>query len=217
MKTASLDACKYFLFTLSLFITLIGAVSLALGIMGYLQSGSSQQLINLPITILILIVSSSTIIAGFFGCIGSSIENKSLLVTFFLLVVLLLVSEIVLVIIIFRQQSHSKSTALTSIAEYHTSPSSQVYWDDLQRRMICCGYDNFKDWKNETLPNSCCGIHPLPCTTSSPYLSITGCSSYYNRYHDIVGYLQIAVSLLEIIAVVLTCVVFDSFSEYEIA
>ncbi|KAJ8974665.1 hypothetical protein NQ317_011982, partial [Molorchus minor] len=115
-------------------------------------------------------------------------------------------------------QDTLKDTLKKSLENY--SQDEKIAWDNIQRKMMCCGVNGPSDWqdKGEDYPHSCCHGNGNPtdqvdsyCTNEGvgKYLYKTGC---YDRLHmkvnsnaKILIGVGIGIAFIEIAGIFLAC------------
>ncbi|XP_039605200.1 leukocyte surface antigen CD53 [Polypterus senegalus] len=151
---------KYTLFAFNLIFWVCGCLILGFGIYLMMQDYIVGLFPSVPffsISNTLIIVGTIIMVVSFLGCLGSLKENKCLLCSFFILLLLLLVTEVSVAVVLLVKESEIEEQITkelkTSLSQYQNSTSKT--WDEVQKRMECCGISSSKDWIPE-VPGSCC-------------------------------------------------------------
>ena len=84
------------------------------------------------------------------------------------------------------------------------------FWNKLQEQFTCCGIKGPDDWKNDTIPDTCCQIERSNCTKSTEDVHQTGCLKEFKEYvkgnmlH--LGGIGVGVACAQLFAIITGCV-----------
>lgn len=192
---------------------------------------------DMYITSAYILIASGCIIffVTFLGCFGALKEIKCMLLTYFILTLLLFVCLLIggTLGYVFRDkaQSNIKNAMIATMTQYDEDTPSPIReaWDETQQAMECCGINDYKDWRlmnngfgegngKVQVPNSCCKYddegQKMNCTTLPTVENsfMKGClvksSTFVEGHAVIIGGVGIAVALIMLLGLVLSCLLF---------
>lgn len=189
----------------------------------------------------VIILGGVILIISFFGCCGAKRENVFMLRVFAALMVLVLVLEFAAAITVAVLRPNMESLVkknMNETMEQYGKPKDLVTktWDDMQKRLHCCGTLNYTDWEDtdfgkntSSVPESCCkdqenckpNVFPSATPDQLQDIYTTGCydalmaSARHNTGAIIGGVVGLAI--LQMIGVWMSCCLIKAVKErYEI-
>lgn len=113
-----------------------------------------------------------TMILGFFGCLGVLKEMRCMLGTYFVILIILLGGQITLGVLIYTQKNlvnlKIKNVVLEIIENYQTGNKSFEDLDIIQRKLQCCGWTSYEDWKQNPKMKEDPSLYPCSCYQPDP-------------------------------------------------
>ncbi|XP_030387627.1 CD151 antigen [Scaptodrosophila lebanonensis] len=227
MRSCGPSLIKYVLFAFNVLFALSGlgiliAGSVVLADVNEFNHFVEGRVIAPPI---VLIVTGLIIfLIASLGCFGAIKESPTLLLTYAVLLAVIFIIELAVGIAasVFKKDLEGmvKNSLQDSIKR--SSSEDTMAWDNIQRKLMCCGVDTPADWRtmsaNKTLPASCCRPQYVDATvghcTESPAL---GRDKYFQE--GCVGKLKdridknaviligvgIGIAFIQILGIVLAC------------
>ncbi|CAH1154154.1 unnamed protein product [Phaedon cochleariae] len=109
--------------------------------------------------------------------------------------------------------------SLKKSMENYSDPNNpeRISWDNVQRKLMCCGVDGPGDWQGQSTPNSCCTSEKLDQETEAycldnafgTYMFKTGCFEHlkgkFESNSTILIGVGIGIAFVEVIGIVLAC------------
>ncbi|XP_018573176.1 CD63 antigen-like [Anoplophora glabripennis] len=225
MKGLGLNLIKYVLFIFNLIfavsgIGLIIAGSLVLSDVGEFNHFMEGKILAPPV---VLIVAGVIVfLVASLGCYGAIKESYYMLMAFAICLLIIFIIEFAVGIAAASFKSEFrvalKNNMKNSMDNYENSKSDKIAWDNLQRKLECCGVDGPTDWKKR--PMSCCHAlrenAPDPtsdqCRAAQPgddHLYNYGCFTELEmkaeRASKVLIGVGIGVAFIEIIGIILAC------------
>jgi len=169
----------------------------------------------------IIIVGVIVFIIGFLGCCGAIKENYCMVTTFAVLLGIIFVLEVVAGILGFVYRGKVKKAATDAlnraVEKYPDEKGAKKMIDWAQQRFECCGNQGPTDYKNGTVPASCCKDKVNPCVT--PYTE--GCAEKFEAFirHNLVviGAVAIAIAFMQLLGIIFACCLMKAIKgEYEV-
>ncbi|XP_020291393.1 CD63 antigen [Pseudomyrmex gracilis] len=163
MESCGMNIIKYILFIFNLIFAVSGVGIIAAG--GFVLGDISEfnhfvegRIIAPPI---VLIVAGAIVfLIAFLGCYGALKEHYNMLIAFAVALVIIFVIELAVGIAaaVFKNDFSMvmKDSLKESLKTY--SEADRQAWDNVQKKLQCCGVDGPSDWTSSTLsfPSSCC-------------------------------------------------------------
>ncbi|XP_066247802.1 CD63 antigen-like [Euwallacea similis] len=165
MESCGMNFIKYLLFIFNLVFAISGlgiiiAGGLVLADVSDFKHFTTSDLLGPPI---VLIVAGSIVfIIAFLGCFGAIKESYNLLLAFAGLLAVIFVIELAVGIAAAVYKGDFEGTLKNSLRKSmnnYTNKVEQVAWDNLQKKIKCCGVDKPQDWEStpsSKWPKSCC-------------------------------------------------------------
>ncbi|KAL4648636.1 tetraspanin-10-like [Arapaima gigas] len=167
---------KYLLVFSNLIFSVVGLVTLVLGLWGMMekQSLAQEKIGHIGTDPMLLFVSLGLVLSllCLLGCVGALRENKCLLQAFSGWLLLLVSIQVLAAILIFtlhgQIEGYVRSAILTAMAHYQDDLDFRFIMDEMQTGLQCCGADTYQDWEvniyfNCSAPGvQACGV-PASC------------------------------------------------------
>ncbi|KAG5882055.1 hypothetical protein JTB14_007717 [Gonioctena quinquepunctata] len=164
MESCGMSVIKYILFVFNLFFALSGlgiiiAGAIVLADVSDFNAFVSSDLMGPP---MVLIVTGAIVfIIAFLGCFGAIKESYNLLMAFAGLLIIIFILELAVGIsaAVYKAdfQEALKDNLKKSMEKYTEENSSEkISWDNVQKKLMCCGVDGPSDWQGQLTPVSCC-------------------------------------------------------------
>ncbi|EDW32526.1 GL10398 [Drosophila persimilis] len=165
MRSCGPSLIKYVLFAFNVLFALSGlgiliAGAIVLADVNEFNHFVEGRVIAPPI---VLIVTGLVIfLIASLGCFGAIKESPTLLLTFAVLLAVIFIVELAVGIAASVFKKDLEMMVKNSLQESIKRSSSEdtMAWDNIQRKLMCCGVDTPADWRaisaNKTLPASCC-------------------------------------------------------------
>ena len=232
-----MDCCapllKILLYLFNLLFFLIGAAFVALGTyvvvsmeiyINFLEESLRDGDKNLAImTYSIFIIGAVLLMISFTGCIGLYKENNCMMNTFTILLSFVLIGQIGLVALVFILEANVYSFIENGMKKTindrtnGSNASSSLFWNKVQEENSCCGISGPNDWKNGSVPATCCKIEISGCNKTSADLHKTGCLKVFRGYLEDnmfrLGYIGICVAAVELIAIITACLLANNYGK----
>ncbi|KAL3269915.1 hypothetical protein HHI36_008972 [Cryptolaemus montrouzieri] len=149
-----------------------------------------------------------------------------MIITFSILLVLIFVLEVTAGVLGYIHRSEVgvmlEDKLNSTISEYYKNDEIKNTWDIAQHEGECCGITGPSDWKNFTLPHTCCpNTHDDgSCTMKNPDHYTASCfeqlKETFSNYAAIIGGIGIGISLSQLIGIIFACCLARSIRhEYE--
>ena len=98
-----------------------------------------------------------------------------------------------------------------------SNTNSLLFWNKVQEEFSCCGISSPNDWKNVSLPATCCKNENIGCNETSADLHKTGCLEKFRGYLEAnmfrFGYIGIGVAAVELIAIITACLMANNYGK----
>ncbi|XP_060528802.1 CD63 antigen-like [Cylas formicarius] len=227
MKPLELGIIKYLLFGFNLLFAISGlgiiiAGSLVLSDVGEFSHFMEGKVLAPPV---VLIVTGCVVfLVASLGCYGAIRESYKMLMAFAacLLVIFIIELAVGIAAAVYKDDFHKglKELMRDSMDRFETSESDRIAWNNLQKKMECCGVDRSTDWPEHKRPLSCCHvpregapepdeIHCWDAKPGDPILYTEGCfdkieMKAVDSCKIILG-VGIGIAFVEIIGIVLAC------------
>ncbi|XP_034252162.1 CD63 antigen-like [Thrips palmi] len=168
MESCGMNVIKYILFVFNLIFALSGVGIIVAGALVLSQFGGSQRFLEdriLAPPIVLIVAGSIVFLIAFLGCCGAIKENYLMLIAFAALLLVIFIVELAVGIAAgVAKDDFSdalRNTLRNSMRNYTLDEGDRLAWDNVQKRMECCGTDNWRDWNGilrapGELPYSCC-------------------------------------------------------------
>jgi len=222
-----------FIFMLGGFVALAVGIFTVMQKMDYVAILNSGE--YTAVVYLLIIAGGLVVITGFLGCFGALQKNNKLLTIYFGLLVVIFLAEFIagITAFVYRLNISSKLEAdlqnsLNLNYARNDSEALTAAVDQMQQKFQCCGVNSYSDWQKsyfikqdnpESLktPESCCKSMSAGCSKSDHPSNIyrvlgsepMGClrklTVYLSDHLFILCITGIAVSLLEVLVMVLSC------------
>ncbi|XP_042574724.1 tetraspanin-10-like [Cyprinus carpio] len=168
---------KYLLITSNLLFTVLGLVTLVVGLWGLInkESFAQEKISGIGTDPMLLFMFLGLILAllSLMGCVGALRENMCLLRTFSAFVLVLLVVQVLAVVVLYSLQgqieNYLRSGMLAAMVRYQDDLDLRFIIDEIQTGLQCCGADTYRDWGinvyfNCSAPGvQACGVPPSCC------------------------------------------------------
>lgn len=164
MKTCNKSLIKYLLFGFNFLFAVSGigiiiAGALVLSDVGEFRHFMEGKVLAPPV---VLIVAGFIVfLVASLGCFGAIRESYNLLMAFAFCLLIIFIIELAVGIAaaVYKNDVHKglKQLMRNSLDNYEKSDSDRLAWDNLQKKLQCCGVDRSTDWDDKR-PPSCC--HP---------------------------------------------------------
>ncbi|XP_018600823.2 tetraspanin-10 [Scleropages formosus] len=172
---------KYLLIFSNLIFSVVGLVTLALGLWGLAEKESLAQEkighIGTDPMLLFITLGLMLSLLCLSGCVGAVRENECLLQAFSAGLLVLVSAQVLAAIVLYTLQGqiegYVRSVMLTAISRYQDDLDFRFIVDEIQTGLQCCGADTYQDWEINIyfncsapgvqacgVPASCC-IDPL--------------------------------------------------------
>ncbi|KAL7639460.1 UNVERIFIED_CONTAM: hypothetical protein RMT77_009961 [Armadillidium vulgare] len=227
---------KTFLFILNLLIWLGSCGLLAIGIFGLVDSPYARNVadghIVLSVVIIFIIVGGLGFIISFIGCCGALRGSKCLIITYVVILSILLAIIFIGLIIAFLYRNNIENIArdqmLNTLRRYNPREEGDIVqsWDVMQKKIMCCGVSDYKDWQEfndnfkggTRIPQSCCrppDNPPSGCESANneDYFFSSeneGCKDklvmLFEKYTPIVAGVAAGVALVMVLGLCLGCI-----------
>ncbi|MBN3307561.1 TSN10 protein, partial [Amia calva] len=178
-KPKSMANCclKYLLFFSNLTFTVLGLLTLAIGLWGLVDKesfaqekighiGSDPMLLFMTLGLILSVLCLS-------GCVGALRENQCLLKVFSVGVLVLLTLQILSAIVAYslrdQIEGYLRDGMIIALRRYQDDLDLRFIMDEIQTGLRCCGADSYRDWElnvyfNCTAPGiQACGVPPSCC------------------------------------------------------
>ncbi|KAJ1531077.1 hypothetical protein ONE63_005904 [Megalurothrips usitatus] len=239
MESCGMNVIKYILFAFNLIFALSGVAIIAAGAVVLTEFGGGQRFLEdriLAPPIVLIVAGAIVFLVAFLGCCGAIKENYFMLIAFAGLLLVIFIVELAVGIAagVAKDDFNDalRNTLHNSMINYTRDDGDRLAWDNVQRKLECCGTDSFQDWqrvyRNNELPFSCCvryafsqadkvppgasfqGPNTICTATANPiYVHQVGC---YNKLAQVVrdsGVIVmgvgIGIAFVEIAGIVLAC------------
>lgn len=134
----------------------------------------------------ILAIGVIIVLISFLGFFGACCENAFMLNAYGLLMILLVGAQIFALVYAIQNNNDIEKEISNgikkTIQEINKDYETAYLLELIQYNLKCCGWIDYNDYKNSTVPGSCCGIEPKnrdspnpTCETSNKQLYKVGC------------------------------------------
>ncbi|XP_055917700.1 23 kDa integral membrane protein [Eupeodes corollae] len=165
MRNCGMTTIKYILFGFNIIFALSGLGILIAGALVLADVNEFNHFIEGQITAppIVLIVTGAIIfLIASLGCFGAIKESPSLLIMYAFMLGIVFIVELAVGIaaIVYKSDLEMilKNSLMDSIKR--SNDDDLKAWDNIQRKLMCCGVDNPSDWRgisrDKTLRASCC-------------------------------------------------------------
>ncbi|KAL0107896.1 hypothetical protein PUN28_014873 [Cardiocondyla obscurior] len=211
MESCGMSVIKYVLFVFNLIFAISGIGIIAAGAVVLSDVGEFDHFVEgriLAPPIVLIVAGSIVFIVAFLGCYGAIKEHYNMLIAFAAALLIIFVIELA-VGIAAAVLKGDFSTAMKDTLKESLKNNSEVdkqAWDNIQKKLQCCGVDSYMDWPS--VPVSCCeGPIQMQCTRFNMYKE--GCFSklemrVQNGATVLIG-VGIGIAFVEIAGIVLAC------------
>uniref|UniRef100_A0A8C1Y9R2 Tetraspanin n=1 Tax=Cyprinus carpio TaxID=7962 RepID=A0A8C1Y9R2_CYPCA len=167
---------KYLLITSTLLFTVLGLVTLVVGLWGLInkESFAQEKISGIGTDPMLLFMFLGLILAllSLMGCVGALRENMCLR-TFSAIILVLLEVQVLAVAVLYSLQgqieNYLRSGMLAAMVRYQDDLDLRFIIDEIQTGLQCCGADTYRDWGinvyfNCSAPGvQACGVPPSCC------------------------------------------------------
>ncbi|XP_016307059.1 tetraspanin-10 [Sinocyclocheilus anshuiensis] len=168
---------KCLLVTSNLLFTVLGLVTLVVGLWGLInkESFAQEKISGIGTDPMLLFTFLGFILAllSLMGCVGALRENMCLLRNFSAVVLVLVVAQVLAVVVLYSLQGQIEdylhSGMLAAMVRYQDDLDLRFITDEIQTGLQCCGADTYRDWGinvyfNCSAPGvQACGVPPSCC------------------------------------------------------
>ncbi|XP_039957358.1 CD63 antigen [Bactrocera neohumeralis] len=165
MRTCGMSLVKYILFAFNIIFAISGLGILIAGAVVLADVNQFSHFVEGRVTAppIVLIVTGLIIfLIASLGCFGAIKESPTLLLTYAVLLAIIFIVELAVGIAAAVFKADLEMMLKNSLQESikRSNHEDMMAWDNVQRKLMCCGVDNPADWRtlslNKTLPASCC-------------------------------------------------------------
>ncbi|KAM0731349.1 CD63 antigen [Formica fusca] len=188
MESCGMNIIKYILFIFNLVFAISGIGIIAAGACVLADVGEFGHFVEGRIMappIVLIVAGAIVFIIAFLGCYGAIKEHYHILIVFAAALLIIFVIELAVGIAaaVFKNDFSMamKDTLKDSMKNY--SETDRMAWDNVQRKLECCGVDGPNDWTPSngftlTFPSSCCKHDPqVICQVNDATVYQEGCFS----------------------------------------
>ncbi|XP_012251676.2 CD63 antigen-like [Athalia rosae] len=167
MESCGMNVIKYILFFFNLIFAISGIGIIAAGALVLSDVGDFNHFLESRIIappVVLIFAGCIVFFIAFLGCYGAIKENYTMLIVFAGALVIIFTIELAVGITaaVFKTDFSNgmKGTLKSTMMNY--TEADKVAWDNVQRKLECCGVDGPEDWETAkviesgTLPTSCC-------------------------------------------------------------
>ncbi|ALC41286.1 Tsp47F [Drosophila busckii] len=165
MRSCGPSLIKYILFAFNVLFALSGLGILIAGAVVLSDVSEFNHFVEgrvLAPPIVLIITGLVIFLIASLGCFGAIKESPTLLLTYAVLLAIIFIVELAVGIAasVFKKDLEGmlKNSLMESIKRSNAEDNQA--WDNVQRKLMCCGVDTPADWRehslNHTLPASCC-------------------------------------------------------------
>lgn len=230
LQTKPVITClKTFLISYSLIFWFTGVILLAVGVWGkvtlepYLHLDSENST-NAPYVL--IGTGAIIVIFGLFGCFATCRGSPWMLKLYAMFLTLVFLAELVAGIsgFIFRHEIKAELNVIlnNALATYNQTDARSAAVDTIQRKLKCCGLQNYVDWNSTTffhqhgIPESCCK-DPGACnpedlkdlTKAEKVVFQAGCFSLVTEVMEsnlgVVAGISFGIAFFQLVGVFLAC------------
>lgn len=226
MKSCELSLIKYLLFGFNLLFAISGigiivAGALVLSDVGEFRHFMEGRVLAPPV---VLIVAGCVVfLVASLGCYGAIRESYTMLMAFAVCLLVIFIIELAVGIAaaVYKNEVHKGLRTLMkkSLDNYENNESDRIAWDDLQKKLKCCGVDRSTDWEVKRPPSCCHAVkegdippgekHCRDAKVGDPYLYDTGCFDRIEMKSEeaskvLIG-VGIGIAFIELIGIILAC------------
>ncbi|MEQ2252496.1 Tetraspanin-7 [Ilyodon furcidens] len=229
LQTKPVITClKTFLISYSLIFWFTGVILLAVGVWGKVSLEAyftliSEEGTNAPYVL--IGTGAIIVIFGLFGCFATCRGSPWMLKLYAMFLTLVFLAELVAGVsgFIFRHEIKAKIGVAynSAVTSYNGTDKKSTAVDDLQRKLHCCGKQNFTDWKNTSyfkengIPVSCCKIDKCSPETlkdldkAQTEVYTTGCFSLVTNMLEanlgVIAGVSFGIAFFQLIGIFLAC------------
>ncbi|XP_034106494.1 CD63 antigen [Drosophila nasuta] len=165
MRSCGPSLIKYVLFAFNVLFALSGLGILVAGAIVLADVNEFNHFVEgrvLAPPIVLIVTGLIIFLIASLGCFGAIKESPTLLLTYAVLLAMIFIIELAVGIAACVFKSDLEGMLKNSLMESikRSNHEDNVAWDNVQRKLMCCGVDTPADWKaislNKTLPASCC-------------------------------------------------------------
>lgn len=213
---------KYLLFIFNFIFAICGIGILTIGIIARMQLASASHEFETHVafpSITLIVLGSIIFVISFFGCCGAIRESHCMTITFasFLLFILLIQVAVAVYAFVVVKDADVKNEYTILFNKYYTDNSSKDVVDIFQSELKCCGIYNANDFRNETLPLSCCAQKEGGCSVSKAYQK--GCAEALKEairfIGSVLGGVAIGIAGVELIGIIFALCLANSIRNTE--
>ena len=164
----------------------------------------------------ILILGFVLLMISFLGCYALCTEGKCLVRTFAVLLSFILLAQVALAVgvYIFKDDAYNviEGGMREKLTDYQKGRNDNIsrFWNKVQEQFTCCGIESPDDWKNDTIPDTCCQNERSTCKKTSEDLHQTGCLKEFKEYVKenmlILGGIGVGIACAQLFAIIAGCV-----------
>ncbi|XP_043091839.1 tetraspanin-10 [Puntigrus tetrazona] len=168
---------KCLLVTSNLLFTVLGLVTLVVGLWGLINKDSFAQEkisgLGTDPMLLFCFLGLALALLSLMGCVGALRENLCLLRAFSGSILLLVVAQVLAAVVLYSLQGqiaeYLRSGMLAAMVRYQDDLDLRFITDEIQTGLQCCGADTYRDWEinvyfNCSAPGvQACGVPPSCC------------------------------------------------------
>ncbi|XP_065198169.1 CD63 antigen-like [Sycon ciliatum] len=245
VKGTFAKASKVVLFVVNVLFWLVGIGILALGAYSEVQRKNDEKIaiINTSTSfgpVALMVGGALVLVIGFSGCCGAWKEHRGLLIFYAVLVLVIFAIQIAGGIFGFVRRNDLENIVTDGMKETQLNYDPRdpdltdtKAWDEVQRKVKCCGVDNYTNWNNITgwrdvfdesfplvYPGSCC---PFPnstyigtsnqtvqfCYVDAPDFYSQGCFdeilSEVKQYWKAIAGAGVGVAVFELLVITMAC------------
>ncbi|XP_002063400.2 CD151 antigen [Drosophila willistoni] len=165
MRNCGPSLIKYVLFAFNVLFALSGLGILIAGAIVLADVSEFNHFVEgrvLAPPVVLIVTGLIIFLIASFGCFGAIKESPNLLLTYAVLLAIIFIVELAVGIAASVFKKDLEMMVKNSLQESIKRSSSEdtMAWDNIQRKLMCCGVDTPADWRtisaNKTLPASCC-------------------------------------------------------------
>ncbi|KAM4585952.1 tetraspanin-6 [Fundulus diaphanus] len=229
LQTKPVITClKTFLISYSLIFWFTGVILLAVGVWGKVSleayfSLISEESTNAPYVL--IGTGSIIVIFGLFGCLATCRGSPWMLKLYAMFLTLVFLAELVAGIsgFVFRHEIKDKigDAYSSAVLSYNATDNRSAAVDTLQKKLHCCGKNNFADWnvtryfEENGIPVSCCKSDTCPTESlkdldkAKTEVYTTGCFSLVTNAMEanlgVIAGVSFGIAFFQVIGIFLAC------------
>ncbi|XP_008310355.1 CD151 antigen isoform X2 [Cynoglossus semilaevis] len=241
-QTCGTICLKYLLFLFNILFWLAGGAVLAVGVWTLTEKSDYISLLNSSFysasAYILIAAGVIVIVTGMIGCCATLKEMRSLLIVYLILLLCIFLLEIVAGLLAYIKyqelDEELRQNLKVNMQQKYQQPGEESVTqavDRLQQEFMCCGSNNYTDWKDSVwiqradnarlVPDSCCktpddlcGIRDHP---SNIYNVEGGCimklESFTLSQLYILGAVGTGIAFLQLVGMMFTCCLHHSLKE----